>query len=233
MTFKRILSQTGAVLGACVMLLSTAAAQTGAMACGSLENGYGPFDYRTQRSKLKVVEDFHFTPEVEILARGKSGSLGGDLDYTLRASPNHHRALIALMRLSKRTGLPQPAQLPRPIECYFERAVRFQRDDPIPRMIYARYLGAQKRNEEAHQQLAAAASHADGNPLTHYNVGLIYVELKDHEHALEQAHQALALGLTTTALQDQLKAAGHWREPAPVSATSPALPASAASAPSS
>ena len=37
-----------------------AQAQSEGGACGQLKNAYGPFDYRTQRDKLKIVEDFHF-----------------------------------------------------------------------------------------------------------------------------------------------------------------------------
>lgn len=213
MTGKRLLAGLWAALLAFTILVNTAEAQTGEMACGSLANGFGPFDYRTERDRLQIVENFHFTPEVETLLRGKSGTLGGDLDYTLRASPNHHRALIALMRLSERTQLPQPASLPRPIECYFDRALRFQRDDPIPRMIYARFLAAQKREQDASKQLAISVNVAEDNALTHYNAGLIYLELKDYAHALEQAHKARALGLAAMGLQNQLKTAGQWREP--------------------
>ena len=38
-------------------------------ACGALGNHYGPFDYRTQRDKLKIVEDYHFNAGVEALVR--------------------------------------------------------------------------------------------------------------------------------------------------------------------
>lgn len=72
-----------------------------APACGSLENAYGPFDYTNPddfKNKLPLVEIAHFTPKVEGLMGGKSGYLWGDLDYTLRAFPNHHRALYAFVR---------------------------------------------------------------------------------------------------------------------------------------
>lgn len=206
------------------LVLCACGAQASEQDCGSLDNSYGPFDYRTHRNRLGIVEKFHFTAKVESLAGGVSGSLGGDLDYTLRASPNHHRALIALMRLAERTKLPQQVGLPRPVECYFDRAFRFQRDDPIPRMIYARYLAAGKREDDAKKQLAMVAEQAADNPFTHYNTGLIYAELKDYPRALEQAHKAMALGHTATELRDQLRKAGHWQEPAPV----PAAPASGA-----
>jgi hypothetical protein len=85
-------------------------AQTVPTACGPLANGYGPFDYRTDRTgtTLSIVEDNHFTPAVEQLISGITGSLGAELDYTLRAFPNHHRALLSLVRLGKRLKSPQP-----------------------------------------------------------------------------------------------------------------------------
>src|SRR6185369_7527476 len=57
--------------------------------CGPLLGlGFGPFDYRTASEKEKdVVESHHFTPDVASLRSGSTSSLGGDLDYTLRAFP--------------------------------------------------------------------------------------------------------------------------------------------------
>ena len=73
-----------------------ASAQALDASCGSLENAYGPYDYRTDRgNRLYLVESAHFTPVVESLISGLSGPLGAELDYTLRAFPNHHRALIS------------------------------------------------------------------------------------------------------------------------------------------
>ena len=35
--------------------------------CGSLSNHYGPFDYRTEKGKLIIVESNHFTPVVRTM----------------------------------------------------------------------------------------------------------------------------------------------------------------------
>src|SRR5690606_25221127 len=81
------------------------AARSGALYCGELKGGYGPFDYINRHSlqeQLTVVESFHFTYDVENLIKGQSGSIAGDLNYTLHAWPNHHRALVSLVRLSIR-----------------------------------------------------------------------------------------------------------------------------------
>ena len=221
-----------AVCGALVLCCSFSSfAQSSDLACGPLDNAYGPFDYRTDRDKLSIVERFHFAPEVESLIRGKSGRLGGDLDYTLRAFPNHHRALIAVMRYGEKLKSPQPADLPRPVECYFERALRFRPDDVIARMIYSKFLAGQTRKAEAIAQLQLASAAAKDNGFSHYNVGLIYLELGEYEKALVQAHRALELGYPATGLRDQLKSAGRWAEPAGVPPSAVPADASASNPP--
>jgi tetratricopeptide (TPR) repeat protein len=211
---------------------AAAGAQTVEVGCGSLDNAYGPYDYRTAKARLPIVERHHFTPQVEALIRGNTGSLGSDLDYTLRAFPNHHRALIALMRASEKARSPQPYGLPRPVECYFDRALRFRPEDALTRMIYARFLVDKERAAEARQQLEAAKRAAGDNGFSQYNIGLIYLDLKDYPQALAQAHKAAALGFTQTGLKDKLKALGKWDEKAlPTPAAQPSAPAASAAAP--
>ncbi len=182
-------------------------------ACGPLGNGYGPFDYRSVRgSELEVVERHHFTPPVEALLSGATGKVGGDLDYTLRAFPNHHRALLSVMKLAQRAAGPRDMAMNYPFECYFERAIRFQRDDPIPRMIYATYLGKQGRLNDAKAQLKEAARGTDGSPFTFYNVGMVYVDLKQYDEALAMAHKAYAMGFPKPDLRDRLRAVGKWQD---------------------
>ena len=124
-------------LAACFLATGAAHAQHGASACGGLANGYGPFDYRIERNgRLPIVDGAHFTPQVEFLIKGDRGYLGQDLDYTLRASPNHHRALASVANWGVRTKGAQPPTLPRPVECYFDRAFRFQPDDTVPRLLF-------------------------------------------------------------------------------------------------
>jgi uncharacterized protein (TIGR02996 family) len=204
---------------ATLMACTATVAQGGNQGCGSLENAFGPFDYRTERgNSLRLVEGAHFTPQVEALVRGNAGYLGGDLDYTLRAFPNHARALIATMRYGQQTKSPQPPHLRYSVECYFDRALRFRPDDTTVRMIYATFLEKAGRSQEAEQQLERAAVEAKDNPFTHYNIGLVYLEAKNYERALIQAHKAHALGFTRTELKEKLVAAGKWKDPDAVSA---------------
>ena len=192
-------------------------AQLEGMACGSLQNGYGPYDYRTDKPKLPIVDGAHFTAAVEALIRGSTSSVGPgtDLDYTLRAFPNHHRALVSVMNYGEKLKPRLPRDLPRTVECYFERALRFRPDDTVARMIYATYLAKNKRESDANKQLDLVAAAAQDNAFTFYNLGLIYFDMKNYDKALEQAHIAYGLGFGPTDLRDQLKKAGKWVEAAP------------------
>ena len=223
---------------ACVSAL----AQTEAVGCGSLENGYGPYDYRTDHTKLPIVTGAHFTAPVEALIRGTSATRpGGDIAYTLRAIPNHHRALLSMMKLGEKEKTSKPFGSTYTVECWFERAIAFRPDDSIVRMIYSGFLNSKGNLKDANSQLEFATAYAKDNAFTHYNIGLHYFDLKNYDKALLQAHKAVGLGFDHADLRNQLTAAGKWKEPeaTPVS-TDPAaagnpseVPAAAASAPAS
>ncbi len=194
--------------------------------CGPLTNAFGPWEYRADHfvplpgdqmshaGKLALVEGAHFTPEVQSLVRGHSASIGGDLDYTLRAFPNNARALLAMMRYGERLKAAQVPGARYSVECYFVRATVFKPDDVVVRMLFATFLDKQNRRSEALTQLAAAREWAGDDPLAHYNLGLLYFQFGDADKALDEAHKALALGLPRTELKDKLAAAGKWVEPA-------------------
>ena len=214
------------VLGLAV--LPPLAAQGTEGACGNpFSNGTaGPFDYRVEQGAARrMVESNHFTPNVESLVRGNTGSVGSEITFTLRAFPNHHRALVAMMNLGEKLKTNEPRGAGYSVECFFIRALTFRPDDTVARMIYAKFLASKGRKPEALSQLESTTQQAGDNGFTHYNLGLIYLELNEFDRALAQAHRALALGFAKTELQQRLQAAGKWREPA---AESPAAAPSAA-----
>ena len=214
------------VTALCIGLLATSPfpvfAQASRNVCGELSNAYGPYDYRSDRDKLPIVEIAHFTPEVEALMRGLTSLIGGDIDYTLRAFPNHHRALLAMMRLGERMKSVQPAGAKYTVDCYFQRAVRFKPDDTTTRMLFANYLNKNGRAAEANQQMEQTLALAGDNPFTHYNAGLVFMDLKNYEKALQQAHTAYAMGFTRPELREALKKVGKWVEPPADAASMPA-----------
>ena len=185
------------------------------LACGSLKiAGGGPYDYRNEREELSKVEGAHFTDIVEALIRGTtSNSPGGDIGFTLAVFPNNHRALIAMMKLGEREKTSKPSGSRYTVECWFDRATQFRPDDSVVRMIYSSYLDSKGRQQEANKQLHIATSYARDSAITHYNIGLHYLKIKNFEMALKQAHQASALGWPQTSLREQLIQMGKWTEP--------------------
>ena len=192
---------------------TTVAFSQGAAACGSLENGYGPYVYRTDTDKLKIVEQYHFTPEVEGLVRGKSTIvIGADIAYTLHAFPNHHRALMAMSKLAQKEKTDTPNGSRYSMTCWFDRAERFRPDDAMVKVIHGLYLIRQGSSREAVQKLEAAAALDSSNPNVHYNLGLAYFNLGQYEKALVSAHRAYSAGFPLPGLREKLKRAGKWRE---------------------
>lgn len=194
------------------LLFSSASLRAESSSCGQVGDGYGPFNYRTQYEKLRIVEQFHFNDDVANIRRGMTGSIGGDLDYTLRASPNHSKALIAMIRLAEREKTEKPVGSKYSVECWLQRAVIFSPDDAMVRMIYADYLSKKNRKPEALAQLEKVIEAGVESPMTHYNLGMLFSDLFEFDRALEQAHVAYELGVQLPALKSRLKAAGKWQE---------------------
>lgn len=183
--------------------------------CGDLKSSFGPFDYTNSenRSNLEVVENFHFTKNVEQLTKGNTGTVGGDLAYTLATFPNHHRALMAFSKLVLRDKKLRPEGARYSIECYFDRAMRFKPDDGIVRMIYGIYLLKSGDLGKAIDQLNEANRLQPENANINYNLGLLYMKKKDYQQAKIHAKKAYALGFPLQGLKNMLSEAGHWNEP--------------------
>ena len=199
----------------------------------------GPFDYRSpaNRPNVRMVEANHFTPQIENLVRGRTGTLAGELSFVLHGFPNHHRALASLSRYGLRENAAQPGNLDYTVDCYFQRALRFRPDDLIVRMLFADYLGKIKRNDDAKLQLDYVRGAAPDNPLTQYNVGLLYFQIGRYKEALAQAHLAMSMGMPRTDLKEKLQAKNLWTDPATAqggaAGAAPAASGAAASAPGS
>lgn len=183
-----------------------------------------PMDYRTDRKLLATVEGGHFQPQVEDLVKPMFDSFGADLDYTLHAYPNHHRALLTLIRLGERERTDEPNGTRYTIDCYLRRAIRWRPDDLIARMIYAQYLIKKNRLQDAKAQLDYVGTQAGDNPFTHYNLGLSYFDMKAYDLALKQAHLAASLGMENEGLKNRLIGIGQWHEPVAESANAASAP---------
>ena len=163
--------------------------------CGELQNSYGPYDYWTEKDKTAVVDGFHFNSNVETLRSGQSStSIGADLDYVLRAVPNHARALVTLINLATREKTQKVKGANYTVDCYFDRARRFRPNDASVRLIQATWLLKNGKAAEAIPQFEAAEKAGLGSGNFYYNLGLAYIDVKQYDKALVAAHRAYAMG---------------------------------------
>jgi tetratricopeptide (TPR) repeat protein len=198
-----------------VFFLLNATLSQASSICGELDGnrGIGPFDYRNERRDLlKLVNDYHFSKNVEQLIAGDTGAIGGDLNFVLSTFPNHHRALETLSRLSIRDKTPRPQGARFTTLCYFERAVRFKPDDAMARLVFSNHLLKINKPDLALEQLLFAIDLEPDNPLTAYNLGLVYLKKRDYEKAVDFAKKAYSQDFPLQGLKQQLRSAGRWRE---------------------
>ena len=182
--------------------------------CGPMdqEGQFGPFDYTNgeDRVNLGIVEQYHFTPEVQKLKPGPA--TGGDLDYTLRAFPNHHRALERMIEFSLKAKTAKPPGARYSINCYFQRALTMQPNDGIVYMLFGNYLSRLDKNKEALEKYQEAVRLLPENGNINYNLGLFYFNQKDYELAYQHAKKAYDAGFPLPGLKNKLQKAGKWRE---------------------
>lgn len=172
-----------------------------------LINGYGPFDFTNpeHQSKLPIVLGAHFTPKVERLIDGETGALPHDIDYTLRAIPNYHRALNAISRfeiLSKKST--EQFSQNYSADCFFKRAIYFQPADATTRMLYGMHKHQLKNLDEAEALYLQALAISPKNPEIHYNLGLLYVDKSVLDKAKKHAKVAYAAGYPLPGLNNKI-----------------------------
>lgn len=201
---------------------ATASAQL-ANDCGPLENAYGPFDYTNPdhfQNKLPIVERQHFSKETEALqgiVNKDIGAMYGDryvvdhLDYTLRAFPNHHRALYTMAQYHiQRRNRKMPMRYT--AECYFVRALQFKPADSVVHMIFGLYNYRMGDSALAISEYQKALKLNPESAETHYNLGLAYLNQDRLSEAEEHALRAYQLGFPLPGLKNQLKQRGRLKE---------------------
>jgi tetratricopeptide (TPR) repeat protein len=202
-------------IAACVFSIFPGLSLAQTNLCGDpYDVGTGPWDYRTATAeRIKLVERRHFTPDVQMMrGGGTTRHLAGDIAYTLRIFPNHHKALITMSDWSLKSGKNPPEGTSYSVECWFDRALRFAPNDPMVKVIFGIALMKRGKSREAVEQLEAAQVQVGNDSNVHYNLGLVYFDLKDYEKALASAHKAYAGGFPLPGLRNKLMRAGVWRE---------------------
>lgn len=180
--------------------------------CGNLANAYGPYDYTDPDdilNRLPIVERAHFTNSVETLAKGHTGTVMGDLDYTLRAFPNHHRALMSLIYYRLRHPW-LPGQPYKSAECYFQRALAFKPDDGNVYMIYGIYQYKRGKYTEAEKLYRKALEIMPENADLLNNIALLYLKRSKYALAKKYAQHAYNNGFPLHGVEKKLRQIGEW-----------------------
>jgi tetratricopeptide (TPR) repeat protein len=173
---------------------------------------FGPFDYLDRakfQGELFITEEYHLTPEILNLQQATTTTAINDIQYTLMAWPNHHKALYAAykFRLLNRGGFRRDINAPSPVECHLQRAINFSPRDPIPYMIQGLLLHEWEQYKQALAAFRKANQLMPNDVITLYNMGLTLVELEMYEEAREVAEQVYSTDFPLTGLKNKLIAA--------------------------
>ena len=181
----------------------------------------GPYDYlitsQLNKKKLSIISHHHLTREVLNHIKGKTTSIPADLDFAIRVFPNHHIALLSLLRykikldkkiIKKEKWHPEP---PAPIECYFQRALNFSAKDTTTMALYAYYLKKIGRLHKSAKIYRKAIRLAPNNSKIAYSYSLLLIKLKKYDEAVEQAKKAYQYGHPPNNLKNKLKKLGLWK----------------------
>lgn len=186
--------------------------------CTGRDPNFGPFDYSKRSSKspenLTVVESYHFTPEVENLVRGNTDETpANDLDYTLVAWPNHHRALLSVinyqLKYNSKLSKSRPRKMP---ECYLQRAIHFSPEDAVSYSLYGYYLYKVGHLDTAAKYYEKAMELKPNNSKIAYSYGLLLIDLKRLEDANKYAKIAYSDKGAPQGLKNKLIKLGAWTE---------------------
>lgn len=188
-----------------------------------VHNQFGPFDFysakshekgaggRQSETNITIVTNYHLTQDIISLKRGRTGGhLNKDLDYTLRALPNHPQALDTASRFEKRRA-EQPmyakkqSALPNSADCYFERAFKvFGNQQPQTWMLWGLHKYRQQDYQTAINYYNKAVELGLSGAEINYNLGLAYFRAEQYGKAKQHADIAYELGYSLPGLKNLL-----------------------------
>lgn len=186
-------------------------------------------DYRlkdaTAEGKKGVgdLDNYHTIPARNEMQKSvpHANTVIGNLDFSLRHSPNHHEALRLLIRYELNGGnlLSYPNA-----RCYLDWARRFMPDDATVLLYGGNYFWKKGERERARAWYERALEIDADSADAHYNLGLLLVELKQYEKAREHARAAYGAGYPLPGLRNKLARVGYRLDanpPSPAATTKP------------
>ncbi len=206
-----------------------------------VDGQFGPYDYyrppAEPRGAIALVEREHLGFKVaEQMFKKDYCGYYLNLDYTLRAFPNHPKALPMMAKFleshstcppSRKTEVTVEAAAialesgtwqERNMEYYYGTAIHFVTEDTrvIPKhaethVLYGDWLRKNGEYGKAQKQYETALALKPGSADAHYGMGLMYLDQNNSAKAAEYAKKAYTLGKPPAELRDRLVASGVWQ----------------------
>lgn len=200
--------------------------------CKGGDQGHGPFDYFDindpsdklwQEGRLWEIDKVHYGKGKSSLAEKPLNGINlrqaaSEFNYTLRAIPNHPYALYSTIDLEMAVReYVQKLQIPRlsfgdivPPECYLQRALVFRPKQAHVPLLFGLYLHKLGLREQALRYYKQSVELEPKNAETHYNMGLLYFDMRDYNNAKIHARQAYQFGYPLPGLRKKLAGVGQW-----------------------
>ncbi len=192
--------------------------------CGPvpLPGAAGPYDYVDSKYawNLNDISQNHWVVAQRELKDKRIQWALYQMNYLLIRVPNHYPALFELGRIQQQypgvtynpalAGKDEVLEFPPTPECYFNRAFRYRPNDATLRMLYGMYFHKTGKLDDALTEYLKAEDMDPESSEIQYNLGLIYVDLKDYDAAVVHARKAYDLGYPLAGLRKKLAAAGKW-----------------------
>lgn len=192
-------------------------------------NDIGPWDYydpinstpngANPMGNIKRVTNVHLKPGMLRMETKASGSFSSDIDYTLRAIPNHPAGLDLASRLEHRLQQPSSANIRmlryekpvRTAECYFQRAIALAPNRFYTYVVYGIHLHRFGKYDAANKAYERALALGSNSIETNYNYGLSLVKTGRYADAEQQARLAYQGGFPLPGLRNLLQQHGYCK----------------------
>lgn len=169
-------------------------------------------DYYAPRSAvdartLNNVMLHHFGPGRDRMAAGIFGAALSDFEFILNYFPNHPQVLVALSELCEKW---KTAACDLRAEQWFQRAIALNPSAGQSHVLQAMYFHRRNKLDEAVKSYKRAVDVAPESLNAHYNLGLVYTDLKQYDLANLHAQKSYALGAQFPGLRNRLQKVGKW-----------------------
>ena len=179
-------------------------ALTGRTAAQS-ETYYSYYDQRVAaRQQLRTVEQYHLGKALADIDGGLWELALSECDFILRYFPDHPRGLNLMAETARKLNKLDVA------ESYFDRAIQLFPQSATTYAAYGIFKYRIGQLEESAQALKRSVTLIPDYAEAHYNLGLVYADLKQLDKANVHAQAAYRLGYPLPGLQQVLKRADAW-----------------------